>query len=725
MSSTIRANIVAIVCLLICVPPLNGQTPQQTNRPDQSDVLRVYTELVQTDVMVFDNQGRFANGLQREDFELRIDGKQKSIEFFEKITAGSVSEESQLSAARGSSRPNPKGPGPIPLDRGRPIYFYVDDLHLELQSLKTTQKLITYFIDQGMGQNDSVAITSASGQIGFLQQLTDNKAVLRAAVGRIKFRPYAVRDNESPRMTEYQSSLVDNNDRDVIEYFVSEVTSRNPGISREMAESMVKNRARVALIQAANVTRNTLTGLESLVRSANVVPSRKLVFFISDGFFLDPRNSDSISKLREITSAAARNGVVIYSMDSRGLVAELSDPSRAGVFDQSLRLLNSSQGEMIASQHGLSALANDTGGKAFFNKNSLEPALAKAVKETSSYYLLAWKPERDTQKPGKFRRIEVRLVGKPDLRAQVRRGFFDLEPEGTTAAADKSSKTNQQRPTEKIPESDLRKVIGAAYPKQDLPVALRLSYVHAPKHGELLSTTVQLPIQFLSFEPVKEKQTAFVTLTGAVFDDKGTASGAFSERASVSATSLNAEDGGQNLVYSHSLYLKPGLYQVRVAARDEKSGRSGSAHGWLEIPNLSSGELTLSSLLIGGRAEARVNNASTTEGSAESSEPRLSNQFALNEFLRFLVFVYNATPSTSDTKPDLAVQVQVVRDGQPVITAPLKTISLEGVEDFKNIPYAAEVSLAGLPRGQYVLQVAVVDRMSKRSASQQTRFEIQ
>jgi len=70
--------------------------PPESRRQDQSDVLRVYTELVQTDVMVFDKQGRFVNGLKREDFELRIDGKVKPIDFFEKITAGSINEESQM-----------------------------------------------------------------------------------------------------------------------------------------------------------------------------------------------------------------------------------------------------------------------------------------------------------------------------------------------------------------------------------------------------------------------------------------------------------------------------------------------------------------------------------------------------------------------------------------------------------------------------------------------------
>src|SRR5437773_4719871 len=181
-----------------------------------------------------------------------------------------------------------------------------------------------------MGQNDEVAITSASGQIGFLQQLTDNKRVLATALERIQFRAYDVRDMDRPPMSEYQAMRIEDNDIDVLGYFVDETLRLNPGMTREMAANMAQNRARVMLQVASHTTVNTLAGLESLIRRANKLPGRKLVFFISNGFFLDSRNSDSRERLQRITSVAARTGVVIYSMDARGLVASLVDASSEG-----------------------------------------------------------------------------------------------------------------------------------------------------------------------------------------------------------------------------------------------------------------------------------------------------------------------------------------------------------------------------------------------------------
>lgn len=725
-----------LLWLLVGTPVGHGQNPQEPPPPpeprhqtdqDQSDVLRVYTELVQTDVMVFRKDGSFVDNLKASDFELRIDGQAKPVEFFEKVTAGSQSEELQLAAARGASaRSNsPTAKGPAPLDRGRPIFFYVDDLHLDPTSLQTTRKLITTFIDNQMGQNDEAAIASASGQIGFLQQLTDNKAVLHAALDRLKYRPYTVRDSERPAMTEYQALQITNLDQDLTEFFIDATIRQNPGTPRDVAESMVSARAKVLVQQAGFVTTNTLTGLEGLIRSASKLPGRKLVFFVSAGFFLDDTNSDSRTRLQRITSAAAHSGVVIYSMDARGLVATLGDISSSAEFDVAGTLQRSNSGELIASQESLSALAADTGGRAIFNSNSLGPGLGRALKETSTYYLLAWKPAREAQ--SKFRRIEVKVVGKPDLIVKVRRGFFDREPEvAKTSKSANNSKAKKEPEPAKSPEAELRKVILSPYPERDIPLSLNLSYLNIPTKGLMLSTALQVPNEFLTFVPVNGKQTAVVTVAGTVFDDKGNPGAGFSNRITIEAPSVEAAKDGRDLTYGYPVYMKPGLYQVRAGVRDETSGRSGSAHGWIQIPDLASGQLALSSVLMGLRNQTGALTAPAATANTIPNPVALSinHQFSPNGFLRFLFIVYNASLAASDAKPDVAVQIQIVRDEQPVTTTPLKKISIDGLPDLTRIPYAAEISLEGLPAGHYILQVTVVDRVGKKSASQQNRFEI-
>ena len=95
----------------------------------------------------------------------------------------------------------------------------------------------------------------------------------------------------------------------------------------------------------------------------------------------------------------------------------------------------------------------DTGGRAVFNTNDLSVGLNRALKETAAYYLLAWKPEGETQHASKFHKIEVKVIGRPQLIVKVRRGFFDVDPEPVAA---KPNKTKTPAPANKPEDTDLR-----------------------------------------------------------------------------------------------------------------------------------------------------------------------------------------------------------------------------------------------------------------------------
>ncbi|HJU92431.1 MAG TPA: VWA domain-containing protein [Pyrinomonadaceae bacterium] len=707
----------ALTLLLLAVSSVaQAQTTTPTPK-SQDDVVRVYTELVQTDVMVFDKSGRFVDGLTKDNFELRIDGKSRPILAFEKITAGS-DEESQLAAARGATTVNLKRP--VPLDRGRIVFFYVDDFHMDLGSFVAAKKVITTFIDKEMGQNDQVAIASATGQIGFLQQLTNDRTILKLALDRLTPRSFTVRDIERPVMTEYQALLIDRLDRDVLDFFVTETIRLNPGMTRDTAAHIVRGRAQAMQSQGARLTQNTLIGLERLVKSARTLPGRKLVFFLSGGFLIENRRSDSISKVREIASASAKSGVVIYSMDARGLVASLRDASSETPFDPFGRLSLSTHGELSATQDGMNALAVDTGGKAIFNTNDLKAGLAPAMKETSSYYLLAWKPDGEAQKQRRFRNLEVRLVDRPNLIVRVRKGYFDLDPPAPVAAKE----TPQTAKPTSAP-AKLRESIMAPYPERGLPILLSADYYDVPDKGPMLSTAIQVPGEFLVFGQQPDgKIQAIIDVSGVYYDDKGAPKLNFIERIVTTAPDLEqAQKYRNDITFTYPAKLPPGLYQVRVAARDDKSGRIGSAHAWIEIPDLAKKKLTMSTLLLGERTTAMTTNVSSPEGVSPVALSA-SHRFKRESTLRFLIFAYNTVFSPTDQKPDVAVQVQVIRDDQPVITTALRKVSTDGVLDLARVPYAAEIPLSELTPGRYLLQVSLIDRVSKQSTRRQTHFDV-
>jgi VWFA-related protein len=669
--------------------------------------------------MVFDKQGKFVNGLKAENFELRIDGKPRPIQAFEQITAGS-DEESQLAAARGATTVNLKRP--VPLDRGRIIFFYVDDLHMDLAGIRAATKTITSFIEKDMGQNDQAAIASASGQIGFLQQLTNDRMVLRTALSRLKPKTHDARDGARPPMSEYEAILIERRDRDVLEIFVSETIRQNPGMTRDAAEGLVSGRAQALLAYSATLTQNSLLGLKALVKAARNLPGRKVVFLLSGGFQIHNQRGDLTTELRDVTYAAAKSGVVIYSMDTRGLVASLNDASTESIVDPSGRLDRATHSELFESQNGMNALAVDTGGKAVFDTNDLRQGLAPALKETSNYYLIAWKPDTESQKQSRFRNVEVKLVGRPDLTVRVRKGYFDLDPEAATTTAKAPATPLDKAQTT---AARLREALNAAYPERSLPILVSADYYDVPDKGPMLSTAILIPGEFVAFgEQAGGKIQGIVDVSGLFLDDKGTVKNSFLERIVTTAPSLEATKGYQNdVTFTYPTKLPPGLYQVRVAVRDDKSGRVGGAHAWMEIPDLTTKKLTMSSLLLGERTQATVTNVSSP-GATNPVALSASHRFGHESTLRFLIFAYNATPAPADQKPDIAVQVQVIRDDQPVITTALRKINVEGVLDLARLPYAAEIPLNELPTGRYQLRVTLIDRVSKQSTSRQTHFDV-
>src|SRR4030095_2881784 len=109
---TRRVLVLTAFCFVV-VSHISGQS-QKPLQPQADDVIRVNTELVQTDVMVFDKKGHFVDDLRPEQFQLSLDGQPRKVSIFERITSGSRLEAAQLATlSAGSPIANPKTASPI------------------------------------------------------------------------------------------------------------------------------------------------------------------------------------------------------------------------------------------------------------------------------------------------------------------------------------------------------------------------------------------------------------------------------------------------------------------------------------------------------------------------------------------------------------------------------------------------------------------------------------
>ncbi len=701
-----------VLLFLVLACPVSGQQePQSTD-----DVLRISTELVQTIVTVSDKDGRFVDGLKKENFELRVDGRSVPITFFENIVSGSHRE--RIVSGRSTSKTTTDTPS----FRQRTIVFFVDDRHLSLGSVGRTRKTLSNFIEKEMGQNDLVAIASASGQIGFLQQFTDNKDVLRAAVSRLNHVPYVVSDyagNSGARMTENMAlSIERKDDSNVFEFYVQDCVRFAPrGVTRQERVSLrrhceieVQNRARQILVQAGAVTADTYYSLETLLDSAEQMPGSKLAFFVSDGFLADtgPRGRVASDRLDRLADKARRAGVVIYTIDARGLVSGALDATGNVPFDPNGRLDSANAREISASQDALNALAVDTGGRALRNQNYFDQFINDAVAETSRYYLLAWRPEPGDDKTKTLRTIEISVVGR-DLTVRSARRYTDAVVKNDRIA-EKPEAASQRESKE---DAALRKALGDFHPKQALPLQLSLMYLDTPATGIVLTSSVQAATGMLSFGE-QEKDPAELTLAGVVLNDQGKRAASFNTKLTVNPPS--ADDASSTVIYNFRSPLKPGIYQVRVAARDARTGLLGSAMQWIAIPDISKRQLSLSSLILG------VENVVNKKGAADSVQWSVDKTFSKSSKLKFMTFIYNSSQPISN---NLAARVDVFRNGQAVMSIPSKALVVDKQADPQRLPFTAEIDLSGFQPGAYLLVVTVEDRATPKTASQQTGFYVQ
>ena len=770
----------SLVVLTTCLPVARGQSaPQQPQqpRPDtQSEVLRINTDIVQTDLMVLDKQGRAVQGLSRDQFELLVDGQPQPVLFFESVETGGGREAAKLAAARGKAAVEGAAAGVIeaaasaPTTSGRTFIFFIDDLHLAQSSIQRTREMLGKFIDK-MEPNDQAMLFTPTNQLGFLQQLTDNKTVLRLAVSRINYQSQFAPPSGRRAMTVAEALAIDRGQRDVLDYkikqtvddmglerkptdaeagsasaggsgtaqtssgstlinlgggMVGEIKGDRPsvgvdggggtgmGMRRQQAEAIVKGQARHVLTQANSIGMQLLSSLETVARGSASLPGRKLVFFISDGFIIDTRNSTAGERLQRVIDTAARSGVAVYTFDSQGLTADFADAGndvfsdiagRSGSQNSSTTATSLALDESRELKAVLRALAEDTGGRAILNRNDLASGLQQVIGETASYYVLAWKPlEVEAGKP-KFKTIQVRVKGRTDLRVLSRKGYFstpppplpsDEKPAGgnTTAAA----------ATGKASDAEIRSAIIAPFPKRQLNVAAYAVLTNEAPSGYKITALTDLS----GYAVAQEKGE--LDYAAVVLDDKGKSISGVGQKVSAPSD----ENGAKPFRVTAKLpnTLLPGLYQVRVAARDARTGRIGSIFQWVEVPEFKPGKMFLSSLVM----------AEAVEGKEKDATIEVARRFARTSNMILQFFVYNPTLSGTG-QPDVTVSLNVLQNGKGLIGA--KPTPLPAGADPARLEYSSGFPLGNIPPGKYALQVTVEDRIGKTTATQQLDFVVE
>jgi hypothetical protein len=259
--------------------------------------------------------------------------------------------------------------------------------------------------------------------------------------------------------------------------------------------------------------------------------------------------------------------VVVYPVDARGLVGVTAfdaSSQRLGYGQAFGDRVNRSLGRVVWSQMSMKALARDTGGLAFVNRNDLDRAVALSVADGSSYYVLGYYRE-DKSWDGEFHEIEVK-VDRPELEVRHRQGYYALSP------------TEWEKQSEEVREVELMWAM-----KPDTPPATMILFdarvVH-PAVADRMEVPVELMVdpRTLSAEETEAGGWRYsLSVHVAAYGPDGRVVAHKDRRLEAPLTpEAFAIVREQGFPYHTELELSPGRYQLRVAVRDLRTGFIGT-----------------------------------------------------------------------------------------------------------------------------------------------------
>jgi VWFA-related protein len=403
MHSTVRREVSLSIAVSLwifssAVSPAQSTPPPTTPPPEeptlvQRPTLSITTREVLMDVVVTDGSRHPVTGLKASDFVVTEEGQSQSITHLE--------EHHPLTATDLASVQKPALP-PNTFSNYNPVPNSNAYTVLLLDAMDTPVTAQMYVREQLIGflkrvqPGTPIAIFQIDSEMRLIQGFSSDPKVLLAAAE-------SKRDMPSLQKPSYASRSIN---------------------------QMVRNQV---LGQGMQAMGKYLAGF----------PGRKnLIWFTARlPYWYAADNSDSAIEFREehtfhdnfsvledsvagLTDALTLSRVAVYPIDSRGL-------QTLPAFDASKRGspgLPSNAGFYTAQafQHmDLDAIADATGGKAYYNTNGLKDILAEIVNDGSNYYTVAYATNNQTWN-GQFRRIKI-TADRPGVKLQYRPGYYAID----------------------------------------------------------------------------------------------------------------------------------------------------------------------------------------------------------------------------------------------------------------------------------------------------------
>ena len=730
--------LILIVLFLIGSRPVEGE-PQQ-DRPTRTGKAEfqqfVAVNYILLDVIVTDGDGNYIRNLSASDFEISENGKRVDVE--------SIDEYSMLEP----SRLNLDTLEPAQLEQPpRTIIFFIDRLYSSSNGLARAIDMAEKFILDRVQTGDRVMVVSYQGSLRTVQPFTSDKYQVIESMRKAGFATdSSVAASALPEGAALGQTPGLGGETDL---------EGEPGEGIETALNAMLD-SDFAIYNA----RNYLLSMEALGKVMKYYPGRKTMIVLSEGMnwdMIDPtdrnaalfgadgpyRNNANTGEVparmqfsltteyEKMLETMNDSKVSFYTVNVGGIQAPGGAENNIAQTDSVTRQVDMAPGvsSRRKRQNFLSVLANETGGRAYFNTNDILGLLNNIEIDISNYYILGYRSQFNPNK-SEYRKIVVKTT-QPGLKVLHRQGFYTPRPFSSFSKDERDMQLTEGFLT----HSELN----------DLAAVGAFHFVRPALDSLNTHVCIEVPIGELE---ARRGKVELEVLASNINDEGKIYSSAHKTYSLDLGKNPGAE--GKHLRIVEVLDSDRGINRIRVALRDNMTGkRSFFYYNYMFSPT-EEDELLLSQPLFydpdhlkrsPGEFQIKVeelkNWNENRRGAADLlSHPRLGSFFPITEpemgtdgVVHFIVDVFNLE-RTEIREGEISYRFALspVPDEETVereyyrIT-PTRA-ELSRMRTGSGVVIDAEFPLEGVPAGSYDLVVVVNDSVTGLQAASAGRLHV-
>ncbi len=288
-----------------------------------------------------------------------------------------------------------------------------------------------------------------------------------------------------------------------------------------------------------------------------------------------------------------------------------------------------------------------------------------------------------------------------------------------------------------IKYKDLEAVVSSSIKYNLLPMKVLVDYIPMTSSTVLTQVTIQFDVKDMQFKDKATTSTATIEILGRLSTISGRPLAPFEDAVTVTQPTEMLQQliqASPHRIYQKTVPMQPGVYKLKIAAKDLVGGNTGTYEMRLEVPHMDDDVLSASSLILADQLEM-VPDKSIGTGffviGRYKVRPRIDETFARSEKMGIYMQVYNFAADEKTHKPNGTIDYAIVK----LTNAKDATLQkvFEFSEDVKSTQGGAAqvvikqlLPLADLDPGQYKLTIKATDKLRSpnQSVTQSETFTV-